>query len=53
MSEIGSDNLHHFTHSFETLQSILLNGFFPYVSGKNAQVMNYYRKLNVVGEGTK
>ena len=32
MSEISSDNLHHFTHSFETLKSILLNGFYSHIT---------------------
>ena len=31
MSEISSDNLHHFTHSFEACRSILLEGFYPHI----------------------
>lgn len=32
MSNISSDNLHHFTRSFETLKSILIYGFYPHIT---------------------
>lgn len=32
MSNISSDNLHHFTRSFETLESILIHGFYPHIT---------------------
>lgn len=42
MSEISSDNLHHFTHSFEVLQSILLNGFYPHITEEDISFILKY-----------
>ena len=42
MSEISSDNLHHFTHSFEVLQSILLNGFYPHITEEDISFILEY-----------
>lgn len=42
MSEISSDNLHHFTHSFEVLQTILLNGFYPHITEEDISFILKY-----------
>ncbi|MEE1211721.1 MAG: abortive infection system antitoxin AbiGi family protein [Treponema sp.] len=42
MSEISSDNLHHFTHSLEILQSILLNGFYPHITEEDISFILKY-----------
>ena len=36
MSNISSDNLHHFTRSFEALKSILLHDFYPHITEEDA-----------------